>query len=71
MPIGGEATAIPVPAGLTVSATGPEVVLVGLLESVALTVRFAVPATVGVPDTRQLAPSVRPACNVPEVMLQE
>ena len=41
------------PAGLIVILTGPVVVFFGLLESVAVMVRFEVPATVGVPLTRQ------------------
>jgi hypothetical protein len=51
--------------------TGPLVVPVGLLESVALTVRFAVPGAVGVPLTTQPAPRARPAGRVPAVIVQE
>jgi len=45
-------------------------VLIGLLESVAVTVRFAVPAVVGVPVMRQSEPSVRPAGNEPLTIAQ-
>lgn len=54
----------------TVSVTGPVVVSVGLLASVAFTVRFAVPAVVGVPLTTQ-PEAVRPAGSVPAVIVQE
>jgi hypothetical protein len=53
-------------AGRTLSVTGPVVVATGLLESVALTVRVAVPAVVGVPLTTQPV-SVSPAGRVPAV----
>ena len=43
----------------------------GLPESVTLTVRFCVPATVGVPVTAHPAPRVRPAGSVPVTMVQE
>jgi hypothetical protein len=46
------------------------VVAVGLLESVAFTVRFAVPAVVGVPLTTQPL-SVNPAGKTPAVIAQE
>jgi len=59
-------------AGSMVKLTGPTVVSCGLLESVALTVRFTVPATVGVPLTRQPAEvSMRPAGSVPVTIMQE
>jgi hypothetical protein len=58
------------PAGAMVRLTGPLVVLAGAPASVALTVRFAVPATVGVPLTTQPAPRARPAGSVPFVMVQ-
>ncbi len=59
------------PAGLIVRLTGPEVVCCVVLESVAFTVRATVPAVVGVPATMQPAlVSVRPAGNVPAVMVQ-
>jgi hypothetical protein len=59
-------------AGSIVKLTGPTVVSCGLLESVAFTVRFTVPATVGVPLTRQpAAVSVRPAGSVPVTIMQE
>jgi len=55
-----------------VKLTGPTVVSCGLLESVALTVRFTVPAAVGVPLTRQPAEvSMRPAGSVPVTIMQE
>ena len=57
-------------AGKTVRLTGPVVVSTVLLESVALTVRFTVPATVGVPLTTQ-PETARPAGNVPAVIAQE
>ena len=66
---GGVRTSVMVP-GSMVRLTGPVTVRVGLDISATLTVRFTVPATVGVPLTRQLAPSVSPACNVPEVIVQ-
>jgi len=50
--------------------TAPVVVTTGLLESVALTVRFAVPAVVGVPVIRQFV-AVRPAGSVPAMIVQE
>jgi hypothetical protein len=46
--------------------SGPEVVCGGVPESVALTVRFEVPATVGVPLTTQ-PERLRPAGRVPAV----
>jgi hypothetical protein len=57
-------------AGLIVRLTGPVVVSCGLPESTAFTVRFTVPATVGVPLTRQPA-SDRPAGSVPAVIVHE
>jgi hypothetical protein len=57
------------PAGLIVILTGPVVVFLGLLESVAVMVRFDVPATVGVPLTRQ--PTMdKPAGKVPPTTTQ-
>jgi hypothetical protein len=56
--------------GRTVRLTGPVIVLIGLLESVAVTVRFDVPAVVGVPVMTQPAPSVNPAGSVPLTMRQ-
>ena len=49
--------------------SGPETVFVGLLESVTVTVRFEVPAAVGVPPTVQPL-NVRPAGSVPELIEQ-
>jgi hypothetical protein len=69
-PFGSEATVIASGAGAIVRLTGPLVVAVGLAESVAFTVRFAVPATVGVPLTTQPPPSESPAGSVPEVIVQ-
>lgn len=51
--------------------TGPVAVSTGLLESVALTVRFTIPATVGVPLTRQLLPRERPAGKMPVRIVHE
>jgi hypothetical protein len=45
----------------------PLVLPPGLLASVALIVRSEVPATVGVPLTRQFAPMTSPAGNAPAV----
>jgi hypothetical protein len=59
-----------VAAGLTVTVTGPVVVLGGWLESVPLTVTVTLPGAVGVPLITQFAPSVRPAGSVPAVMVQ-
>jgi hypothetical protein len=57
-------------AGKTVKLTGPVIVSMGLLESVAFTVKLAVPATVGVPLTTQ--PEIeRPAGRMPAVITQE
>jgi hypothetical protein len=71
VPAGGEVR-VSEPAGLMVMLTGPVVVCWGLPESVTLTERFAVPAVVGVPLTRQpAAVRVRPAGIVPETMVQE
>jgi hypothetical protein len=55
--------------GETVRVTGPVVVATGLLESVAFTVRLAVPAVVGVPLIAQ-PEIVNPAGKVPAVMVQ-
>lgn len=68
MPVGGEVI-VSEPAGLIVMLTGPVVVFFGLLESVAVTVRFAVPATEGVPLTRQPV-IVKPAGSVPPTTTQ-
>jgi hypothetical protein len=57
-------------AGLIVRLTGPVTVSCDVLESVAFTVRWTVPATVGVPLTRQPV-SFRPVGSVPLVMMQE
>ena len=57
------------PDGLIVILTGPVVEFFGLLESVAVMVRFEVPATVGVPLTRQPV-MVKPAGKVPPTTKQ-
>jgi hypothetical protein len=57
-------------AAKTVSVTEPVVVAVGLLESVAFTVRLAVPAVVGVPLTMQPV-RVNPVGSEPAVIEQE
>jgi hypothetical protein len=56
--------------GLTVRVTGPVVVLIGLLVSVAFTVTVDVPAVVGVPVITQPAPRVSPAGSAPAVITQ-
>jgi hypothetical protein len=56
--------------GITVRLTGPVIVLIGLLESVAVTIRFDVPAAVGVPVIRQAEPGVSPAGSVPLTITQ-
>ncbi len=48
-------------AATIVMLTGPVADRMGLLASVALTVRLLVPAAVGVPLTRQFAPRASPA----------
>ena len=54
----------------TVSVTWPvTVALVGVAESVALTVRVVEPTAVGVPVMRQLL-MLRPTSSVPEVITQ-
>ena len=53
---------------LSVSTAVP--VFAGFEESITATVRFVVPAAVGVPLTRQLAPRVRPAGSIPPVIVQ-
>ena len=59
------------PEGLIVRLTGPLALCCGFEESVALTVKFAIPAAVGVPLTVQpFAPSVNPAGSVPPVIAQ-
>ena len=50
--------------------TEPVVVLAGLAESVTLTDKVCVPATVGVPVTAHPAPSVRPVGSVPVRIVQ-
>jgi hypothetical protein len=50
--------------------TGPVAVCIGLPASVTRTVRFDVPAVVGVPLTRHPAPSESPAGSVPAVIVQ-
>jgi len=57
-------------AGLIVKLTGPLVLSCVGLESVAMTVRSTVLATVGVPWTVQPV-SVSPVCSVPLVIVQE
>ena len=70
VPFGSEERVRVTLAGSTVRLTGPVTVSVVVLESVALTVRFAVPATVGVPRTTQ--PEIEsPAGNIPAVTVQE
>jgi hypothetical protein len=59
-------------AGSIVRLTGPITVSCGLLESVAFTVKFTTPATVGVPLTRHPAEvRLSPAGNVPVRIVQE
>jgi hypothetical protein len=68
--LGGDVRVRTTLAGNTVRLTGPVVVSTMLLESVALTIRFTVPATVGVPLTTQ--PEIeRPAGRSPAVTRQE
>jgi hypothetical protein len=50
--------------------TGPVVLACGEAESVAFTVKLAVPAVVGVPIMLQAAPSESPEGNVPDVIEQ-
>jgi hypothetical protein len=66
---GGELKASP-PTEETTMVSGPVMVKAGLLESVALTVKVDVPATVGVPLTTQLVDKVRPAGSAPAVSRQ-
>ena len=62
----------PPPLPVIVMLTGLEVVSCGFELSLALTVRFVTPATVGVPLTVQVfGASVNPAGSVPVVMVQE
>lgn len=70
MPLGRDETVSVRGAGAIVRLTGPVVLPEGLLESVALTVRLVVPATVGVPLTRQPAPRASPAGSAPAVTVQ-
>jgi hypothetical protein len=58
-------------AGKIVMLSDPVVACVGELESVAFTVKVAVPAAVGVPVTEQSAPNARPAGSEPEVREHE
>jgi hypothetical protein len=60
---------VPVVLGLIVRLTGPLTLCCGFELSVTLTVRFVVPAAVGVPLTVHPV-SVRPAGNVPAVIVQ-
>jgi hypothetical protein len=69
-PLGNEEVEIASGAGLMAIATEPVAVSVGLLESVAFTVMFAVPDVVGVPETVHPLSRVRPAGKVPAAMLQ-
>jgi len=72
VPLGSVETVSIKEAGSIVKLTGPTVISCGLLESVAFTVRLTVPATVGVPLTRQPAEvNVRPEGSVPVVIVQE
>jgi hypothetical protein len=57
-------------AGETVMLSGPVTVSTGVLVSVAFTCAVEVPATVGVPLTRQLADKVSPTGSVPPAWLQ-
>ena len=70
MPLGKVPVVIDIAAGTIVMLTGPVVVCAGFAESVAFTCRFEVPAIVGVPLTRQLAPIVSPRGSVPDVTVQ-
>jgi hypothetical protein len=70
VPAGGDVITIGDDAGLMVKLTGPVVLSWVGLESVAITVRFTVLATVGVPWTVQPV-KVSPACRVPLVIVQE
>ena len=56
--------------GLTTTVTGPVLVSVGLLESVAFTITVEDPVTVGVPVIVQLAPSVKPVGSEPPARVQ-
>jgi len=70
VPLGGEVI-VRVVAALIVIDSGPVTVFGGVPESVALTVTVDVPAAVGVPLTRQFAPSMRPAGSASAVIAQE
>jgi hypothetical protein len=61
----------PVPAGLMVIETGPEIIFAGLAESDTCRVSVLVPAVVGVPDTVQLLARDRPGGSVPPICKQE
>ena len=69
MATGNVAARLNVPDGAITIDSGPETVLVGLLESVTVTVMFEVPGVVGVPLTVQPF-SESPAGKVPELMEQ-
>ena len=56
--------------GATTMLSGPVTVNAGLLESVALTVKDEVPASVGIPLTTQLADRLKPSGSVPAVWSQ-
>ena len=71
VPLGSAPVLMASATGLMVRLTGPVMVSTGLEVSVTFTVRLTVPATVGVPLTRQLAPRVRPVGRAPEVMVHE
>ncbi len=66
---GGGELMVSTDAGAMLMLSGPETVCTGVPESVALTVRFDVPASVGVPLTMQPF-KVRPAGRVPAVNVQ-
>jgi hypothetical protein len=70
MPLPGEDNVRVTGAAAIASVTGPVKLAIGLLESVALTVRIAVPEAVGVPLIAQ-PEDVRPAGRVPGVIVQE
>jgi hypothetical protein len=70
VPAGGELSVRVTDAGLMVIDSGPVVVFDGLAESVTFTITVCVPAVVGVPETTQLLPSVRPAGRDPDAIEQ-
>ena len=57
--------------GRTVRLIGPVMVFIGLLESVAVTVRSHVPAMVGVPVMRHAEPRASPGGSEPDTMTHE